>query len=111
MAMNPEIKAKWLEALRSGKYQQTTGVLRRGDSYCCLGVLCDLSVEGSWSTLPEGDCYLFVTTKEGKPNCSVLPDAVATETKLPLTEQGRLASMNDRGKSFEQIANWIEHNL
>lgn len=45
--MKPEIKAQWLAALRSGQYTQATGVLHetgpRGDSYCCLGVLCDLA--------------------------------------------------------------------
>jgi hypothetical protein len=49
--MNPEIKAQWVAALRSGKYQQTRGALKRnapeeGDGapagFCCLGVLCDL---------------------------------------------------------------------
>lgn len=30
---------KWIKALRSGKYKQTTGVLRSDQGYCCLGVL------------------------------------------------------------------------
>ena len=47
--MNQEIKQKWVEALRSGKYKQTTYVLRREDSYCCLGVLCDIAGRGKWS--------------------------------------------------------------
>ena len=45
--MNQEIKAKWVAALRSGDYKQTTGELRSGDEdshgYCCLGVLCEIS--------------------------------------------------------------------
>jgi hypothetical protein len=32
-------KAKWLEALRTGKYQQGHGRLKSGEGYCCLGVL------------------------------------------------------------------------
>lgn len=40
--MNPEIKAKWVAALRSGEYKQGRGQLRIGDRFCCLGVLCDL---------------------------------------------------------------------
>src|SRR5262245_39316984 len=40
--MNPEVKALWLKALRSGKYQQTREKLRDENGYCCLGVLCDL---------------------------------------------------------------------
>lgn len=40
--LNPEIKKKWVKALRSGKYNQCDGQLRQGDTFCCLGVLCDL---------------------------------------------------------------------
>lgn len=47
--MNPEVKNKWISALLSGHYAQTTGKLECIDtffdtgevtkSYCCLGVL------------------------------------------------------------------------
>ncbi len=40
--MNPEIKQKWVDALRSGEYEQGNGKLYSGQGYCCLGVLCDL---------------------------------------------------------------------
>lgn len=36
---------KWVEALRSGDYQQGTGHLRAGDKYCCLGVACELAIQ------------------------------------------------------------------
>lgn len=40
--MRPDVKAKWITALRSGEYRQGRGSLREHDAYCCLGVLCDL---------------------------------------------------------------------
>ena len=40
--MKTEIKEKWLTALRSGNYKQTKGTLRKNNSFCCLGVLCDI---------------------------------------------------------------------
>ena len=43
--MNPEIKQKWLNALRSGEYPQGRNDLRNGDGFCCLGVLCDIYVK------------------------------------------------------------------
>lgn len=44
--MKPEIKQKWLEALRSGKYKQGTGKLASFENrYCCLGVLCEIARE------------------------------------------------------------------
>jgi hypothetical protein len=38
--LSRDAKAKWLKALRSGKYKQARGTLFNGDGYCCLGVLC-----------------------------------------------------------------------
>jgi uncharacterized protein YeaC (DUF1315 family) len=40
--MNPQVKQKWIDALRSGKYEQGSEKLRGANGYCCLGVLCDL---------------------------------------------------------------------
>ena len=33
---------RWVEALKSGNYQKGTGYLRRGDSFCCLGIACTI---------------------------------------------------------------------
>lgn len=47
--MNKENVAKLVAALRSGEYEQGRNSLRtRGDSYCCLGVACDISGLGKW---------------------------------------------------------------
>lgn len=41
--MKPEIKARWVAALRSGEYKQGTDRLKTPNGeFCCLGVLCDL---------------------------------------------------------------------
>lgn len=41
--MNTDVKARWVAALRSGKYKQAQNQLTNGrGSFCCLGVLCDL---------------------------------------------------------------------
>lgn len=39
--MNANAK-KWVAALKSGKYKQTTGALKKKGGYCCLGVACEL---------------------------------------------------------------------
>src|ERR1700684_1781968 len=41
--MKTEIKQAWAEALRSGEFKQTTGILQDYEGYCCLGVLCALA--------------------------------------------------------------------
>ncbi|CAB4140973.1 hypothetical protein UFOVP401_47 [uncultured Caudovirales phage] len=62
--MNREIKKRWVAALRSGKYRQGSGHLRKDGCYCALGVLCDLFVQDrehegvSWDT--TFDEYYFV---------------------------------------------------
>ena len=45
MKMNEQIKQNWIEALLSGEYEQGHDMLRNGDTYCCLGVLCDLYIK------------------------------------------------------------------
>ena len=45
--MKKRVLTKWLKALRSGKYKQGRGALcqidkKGNESFCCLGVLCDL---------------------------------------------------------------------
>lgn len=49
--LDPKLKAEWVAALRSGKYEQGTSFLNRDNKFCCLGVLCDLikdEVGGQW---------------------------------------------------------------
>lgn len=42
--MNLELIREWVDALRSGKYEQGRLALRsKDDKYCCLGVLCDVA--------------------------------------------------------------------
>lgn len=66
-SLRPEHKAKWLTALRSGKYEQGHLVLRNDrNGYCCLGVLCDVlkdEVGGYWEL--DGNRYTFVVPGNG----------------------------------------------
>lgn len=60
--INSEVKKLWIESLRSGKYKQAKGQLRKinekeGEySYCCLGVLSDCFVnDGKQDVAWESD--------------------------------------------------------
>ena len=57
--MNKLIKKLWLEALRSGEYKQGQDKLKRNDnSFCCLGVLCDLHrKETQGKDWDNSNCY------------------------------------------------------
>lgn len=103
-----DAEAKLVAALRSGRYAQTTGALRQADSYCCLGVACDvLSGPAGW-TSKEGIWYYGASA-------SVLPDSVR-EALGWLTPAGSVRSLvpsslldaNDSGETFAQIADRIE---
>lgn len=129
MRMNPDVKAKWIERLRSGLYPQTKGNLQDQDGFCCLGVLCDLSGLGQW-TEPEPDFarkrhYVVPNDKNGDLLASkVLPRPVKAwaglEDENPSVRcdypspgsrgwLGSLAILNDGGLTFAQIADVIEY--
>lgn len=99
MMITLEIKKQWVEALRSGKYSQTSGRLRRQDGFCCLGVLCDLMDTTKWIENPLNNwTYGEFESK----NYDML------RGDLPITQ--KLINMNDTGKTFDQIADYIEEN-
>lgn len=135
--MNPEIKGQWVAALRSGTYDQGQDYLHtRNDTYCCLGVLCDLAVkagvigppeqtgdEGSWVYGPVNDAVF------GSSSDTTLPVKVAewagtdrdvvlkskTDDFTAIPEIGRtvvsVAELNDNGMSFDDLSNLIEKYL
>lgn len=41
--MKRELRDRWVEALRSGDYEQGQSFLRNGNKFCCLGVLCEVA--------------------------------------------------------------------
>lgn len=101
--MKPSIRDRWIKALRSGKYEQTTGTLCHFDSassepisYCCLGVLTHILKD------PNGDLG----------NCSLLSEEILKKTGLTNPVQEKLANLNDDSKwSFNRIASYIERYL
>lgn len=119
--MNPEVKQKWVAALRSGEYNQGQGCLRNDDdSYCCLGVLCDLyAKEQNNHYWRIDECDHMMYNFDGRlqfPPPSVWKDWAELEIDDPFVPYEdskllQLSSLNDDGLTFEQIADLIEENL
>lgn len=119
--MNPQIKTKWLEALRSGEYPQDTNFLRTDNGFCCMGVLCDIAHSegiGTWKDPGESISnptlyYTFLVKTETEKFTSLIPWTIGDWAGLDPNGAlvTRLMSMNDSGYSFEQIANKIEETL
>lgn len=106
--MKASDKAAWLDALRSGRYAQGQNALRDKDNrFCCLGVLCDVMSPSSWDWAADA-WWSYGHT-------ATLPASLALKTDLGMTGdrdiQGQLMNMNDNGKSFSEIADWIEANV
>jgi hypothetical protein len=127
---------EWIAALRSGKYRQGTGGLRRRhsspnapdtntyvlgrghsspnapdtDTYCCLGVLGNILV-GTGGYVWEwearpGSCYSFRPVGKHT-RYTDLPSGV-----LRYGIQAQLMQMNDdKGADFPEIANYIERTI
>lgn len=99
MRSKEELLRRWVEALRSGEYTQTTGRLRDMDGHCCLGVLCDVSGRGRW----EGESYVTDIA------AYLIPYDVADAAGIDADRQDDLARFNDSGGlTFAQIADEIE---
>lgn len=99
--MEKKLKAKWVKALRSGRYQQTKGFLHDEKGYCCLGVLCRL-MGAEKKELMHRDFPSNIGLKPGIPGSII--------KKLARLNDGPSSDISKR-KSFPQIADYIEKNL
>jgi hypothetical protein len=88
----------WVEALRSGKYEQVESKLTNGEGYCCLGVAClvagksndNIMHDVNLTNFPEVKSFFGLRDNHGdyRENC--------------------LVDLNDDGTSFSDIADIIE---
>lgn len=97
--IDPDLKRKWVSALRSGRYTQVSHKLRHGDSFCCIGVLCDILPNREWSITGQ------VTLASGETGYEFAP--VTLLGQFTQNELSRLNLVYD----FSTIATWIEANL
>lgn len=112
MATVRENREQWLTALESGKYRQTRGQLRaaQGKSYgyCCLGVLCNLhkDKENKWdNSVFEAPSDFF--PGETEVYFEMPPDSFLEKVKVDTKLADELATMNDNGKTFKEIAAFL----
>lgn len=121
------IQTKWLEALESGEWKQTSSYLQNGHGHCCLGVLCKLA-ELPFHERNENTDYLYSQGYgfefQGSKSNGYLPHGFA-ETVGLRDERGSFAKTvglnsryvaslagcnDDAGMTFPQIAAYIRHD-
>jgi hypothetical protein len=92
-SIDKDIKEKWVEALRSGEFKQGRGQFQSRGALCCIAV-------GFSIVAPSEDITRHTTA------CGM--DALGLTEK----QKNALVLMNDDdGKSFAEIADYIEANL
>jgi hypothetical protein len=113
-AKQKKIVKRWVKALESGEYEQNKGALRKGNRFCCLGVLCDLAVKAKVINPPTilisdyGDDFAYGNGGY----TGALPDSVRRWAGLSESSGAHrstsLAALNDSGRTFKTIAKVIE---
>lgn len=115
---------KWTVALRSGEYIQGENFLYTIDdatnehSYCCLGVACEINgLDAEMNKCKvDGLTVYEYDFRDSYPNfigeyvkLATVPDVFAVKM-YGIDEDGvhMLMKMNDTGKSFSEIADYIE---
>lgn len=142
--MNADVKAAWVEALRSGDFLQTTKMLKATSRaifghdtdvdpdadkvrYCCLGVLAELAIkaeaiDGCKEAANRPGIFQFFAyyqNDDGTKDTKSFPQAWETMPGYRVQNwaglvgeiDGYLASANDHGATFGQLADFIEAEL
>jgi hypothetical protein len=105
--MDQKLKSKWVAALLSGDYKQTSNKLREGNGsggYCCIGVLCDISKLGEWG---GHDTYNYQDSR----SMTGVPLAMMPRVGITQDVEDKLTRYNDSGKTFKWIAGYIKRYL
>ncbi len=108
--MNQEIKERWIEALRSGEYQQGREHLFHCGKFCCLGVLTDLYIKEHGLQWKQDFADLWSFEEEGG---TFLPRSVQDWSGIlepnPMILDNFATAHNDQyAEDFATIADYIE---
>lgn len=110
----------WVKALRSGEYKQAQGALvrygKKHDTFCCLGVAFNMLAEKTdryyWD---ESGTACSKTDFQNDCIARVAPNWMGKwllgDDAKGYERENTLVDMNDRGRSFKEIANYIEREL
>jgi hypothetical protein len=106
---NKENMLKFVEALESGEFKQTKGVLRKDDCHCALGVACELYARSTgkakWGKDDDNSTYEFKTDHWSL--SYTVPPVIWKFLGLSGFEVDEIVEMNDGKedqKTFSEIA-------
>lgn len=111
--MNLDNAKKWVVALRSGDYPQTTGLLSRVDAFgsdigfCCLGVACkiaNISLSGDMQATHRA--YMLVGEWLG-----LATERMSNNERSPYREAVFIDLNDQKRKTFSEIADVVEAEI
>lgn len=136
LRMKAAVLDEVIKRLRSGEYRQGQSALRQrgedSDRYCCLGVMCEIAVEEGVIQRGDTPSIGWPYSYGPKDDQMYLPDAVVDWAGIEVdfekdpdygdyyyeqrgqaseNQADSLAVMNDSGKAFPEIADWMEANV
>lgn len=112
-----EIKKKWLEALKGGKYLKGKLHLSKDNKYCCLGVLCKLQQRPEKHEQVKNSAtsfdHLSQWISDKNPLFSILDtngsfQGYHLNIKPILTSLNSLSELNDNTDTFDKVIEVIE---
>jgi hypothetical protein len=114
-----EFYRQWIEALRSGKYQQSRlTFLRWGtEGYSSLGVMCDIFPVGDWDVDPDAPLrdkciqYKIHYSVNSKDIIGYMWDTLKPGPLSVTFIYDMMDMVCDRGASFEEVADSVEKQL
>lgn len=116
--------AKWVKALRSGRYRQAENCLQTTEEgkvkNCCLGVA-ERVIPGGFFEVDFDTDDAWIARRGGSGSCHIMTPQLAKflgmsrDGKTKITDRSGsyvyLTEMNDQGFTFNQIADVIEAGL
>lgn len=114
--MDRKVKETWIKALKSGEFKQGKGYLESDGKYCALGILSLLSLVEGQCTYNQVDGLGRFDNKRYTLSYNTLTWAGMDleDFKADVLFEGEstsIADLNDRGLSFQKLAQIIERKF
>ena len=101
---NVSFVKRWVNGLANCEVDQTTAYLHTEDGFCCLGFACHLEDPNNWK-YKGSRLYSYEDYTYG------LPTDIRLKLGLTSIQEHFLQSMNDGGKTFPEIAQYLKDNV
>ena len=99
----------WVEALRSGKYKQTTTTLEDEDGLCCLGVACRTAQNNGIHVKEQFNNHLVGASFQDQPETLKWLNLATNNGSSSILINPSLTALNDKENfTFLEIADYIE---